>query len=83
MALEENTEERILTIADIIAVVRTMITVNRGVGNTDDIDHLGNRRVRGVGELVQNQVRVGLLRMERMVKEKMTLVGPEAAARRV
>ena len=80
LALEENTEERTLTIADIIAVVRTMITVNRGVGNTDDIDHLGNRRVRGVGELVQNQVRVGLLRMERMVKEKMTLVDPEAAA---
>ena len=80
LSLAENTEERTLTISDIIAVIRTMIIVNRGVGNTDDIDHLGNRRVRGVGELVQNQVRVGLLRMERMVKEKMTLVDPEAAA---
>ena len=63
-----------------ISVIRTMIKVNRGEGRPDDIDHLGNRRVRAVGELVQNQVRVGLLRMERMVKEKMTLVDPEAAA---
>ncbi len=57
-----------------------MIQINQGQGHPDDIDHLGNRRVRAVGELVQNQVRVGLLRMERMVKEKMTLVDPETAA---
>ncbi|MCL0053413.1 DNA-directed RNA polymerase subunit beta, partial [Dehalococcoidia bacterium] len=62
------------------SVIRTMIRINQGEGRPDDIDHLGNRRVRAVGELVQNQVRVGLLRMERMVKEKMTLVDPEAAA---
>ena len=76
----ENADVRILTLEDVIAVIRTMIEVNRGQGHTDDIDHLGNRRVRAVGELVQNQVRVGLLRMERMVKEKMTLVDPETAA---
>ena len=72
--------QRTLTRDDIIAVIRMMIVINQGEGHVDDIDHLGNRRVRAVGELVQNQVRVGLLRMERMVKEKMTLVDPETAA---
>jgi DNA-directed RNA polymerase subunit beta len=76
----ENADVRVLTREDVIAVIRTMIRINQGEGHTDDIDHLGNRRVRAVGELVQNQVRVGLLRMERMVKEKMTLVDPETAA---
>jgi DNA-directed RNA polymerase subunit beta len=75
-----NADTRVLTREDIIAVIRTMIRINQGEGHPDDIDHLGNRRVRAVGELVQNQVRVGLLRMERMVKEKMTLVDPETAA---
>ena len=69
-----------LTRDDIIAVLRMMIRINNGDGQVDDIDHLGNRRVRAVGELVQNQVRVGLLRMERMVKEKMTLVEQENAS---
>ena len=76
----DNADLRVLTLADMVAVLSTMIKVNQGAGRPDDIDHLGNRRVRAVGELVQNQVRVGLLRMERMVKEKMTLVDPEAAA---
>ena len=76
----ERANERTLTLEDVIEVLRTMIRVNQGQGRPDDIDHLGNRRVRAVGELVQNQVRVGLLRMERMVKEKMTLVDPETAA---
>src|SRR5919106_1412499 len=76
----ENADVRVLTREDVIAVIRTMIRINQGEGHPDDIDHLGNRRVRAVGELVQNQVRVGLLRMERMVKEKMTLVDPETAA---
>src|SRR5919106_400407 len=75
----ENADVRTLTLEDIIALIRTMIRVNQGQGHPDDIDHLGNRRVRAVGELVQNQVRVGLLRMERMVKEKMTLIDPEGA----
>ena len=56
-----------------------MITINNREGMVDDIDHLGNRRVRAVGELVQNQMRVGLLRMERMVRERMTLIDPEQA----
>ena len=76
----ENADLMTLTVDDVVAVIRTMILVNQGDGHPDDIDHLGNRRVRAVGELVQNQVRVGLLRMERMVKEKMTLVDPETAA---
>ena len=76
----DNSDLRVLTLRDMISVISTMIKVNRSEGRPDDIDHLGNRRVRAVGELVQNQVRVGLLRMERMVKEKMTLVDPEAAA---
>ena len=75
-----NNDLMTLSLEDVVSVIRTMIRINQGEGHPDDIDHLGNRRVRGVGELVQNQVRVGLLRMERMVKEKMTLVDPEAAA---
>ena len=80
LSLAEDSGPMTLTRDDIIAVIRMMIVINQGDGQVDDIDHLGNRRVRAVGELVQNQVRVGLLRMERMVKEKMTLVDPETAA---
>jgi len=80
LGLTDNADLMTLSLADVIAVLRTMIRINQGNGHPDDIDHLGNRRVRAVGELVQNQVRVGLLRMERMVKEKMTLVDPETAA---
>ena len=80
LALTEGAGPMTLTREDIIAVIKMMIIINQGEGQVDDIDHLGNRRVRAVGELVQNQVRVGLLRMERMVKEKMTLVDPETAA---
>ena len=75
----ENESLGILTMDDIIAVIRVMIQINKGEGSVDDIDHLGNRRVRSVGELVQDQVRVGLLRMERMAKERMTLIDPEQA----
>ena len=80
LGMAENGDLMTLTLEDVISVIRTMIRINQGEGHPDDIDHLGNRRVRAVGELVQNQVRVGLLRMERMVKEKMTLVDPETAA---
>ena len=80
LSQDNNSDVMTLTLEDVVAVIRTMIRVNQGDGRPDDIDHLGNRRVRAVGELVQNQVRVGLLRMERMVKEKMTLVDPETAA---
>ncbi len=79
LVLDEDLNTRTLTIKDLTAMFRTMIRVNNGEGTTDDIDHLGNRRVRAVGELVQNQIRVGLLRMERMVRERMTLIDPEQA----
>ena len=82
LSIEDRTDLRILTLEDMLQVVRTLILVNRGEEKADDIDHLGNRRVRAVGELVQNQVRIGLSRMERMVKEKMTLVDIEEVAPR-
>jgi DNA-directed RNA polymerase subunit beta len=58
---------------DILEVVRYLVELKNGIGVTDDIDHLGNRRVRAVGELVENQFRIGLVRMERAVKERMSL----------
>ncbi|HLB12578.1 MAG TPA: DNA-directed RNA polymerase subunit beta, partial [Dehalococcoidia bacterium] len=70
---------RVLTLEDMVAMVRQMILINSGQGHTDDIDHLGNRRVRSVGELIQNQFRIGLLRMERIVKERMSIQDPHTA----
>jgi DNA-directed RNA polymerase subunit beta len=71
--------ERILSPADLVEIVREMIRINNGRSRRDDIDHLGNRRVRAVGELIQNQFRVGLLRMERVVKERMSITDPTTA----
>ncbi|HHX45524.1 MAG TPA: DNA-directed RNA polymerase subunit beta [Chloroflexi bacterium] len=68
---------RTLTKRDIIGIVQRMIQVNNGVEDADDIDHLGNRRVKTVGELIQNQLRVGFLRMERAVRERMSIRDPE------
>ncbi len=62
-----------IIIDDIIASLSYVLNLNYGVGNVDDIDHLGNRRLRTVGELLQNQFRIGLARMERVVKERMTI----------
>ena len=62
-----------ITIDDIFATVSYFLGLPHNVGNTDDIDHLGNRRIRSVGELLQNQFRIGISRMERVVREKMTL----------
>ncbi|WP_153832971.1 DNA-directed RNA polymerase subunit beta [Fundicoccus ignavus] len=62
-----------LTPADIIASMNYYLLLDEGVGTTDDIDHLGNRRIRSVGELLQNQFRIGLSRMERVVRERMSL----------
>ncbi len=62
-----------ITPADIIASINYFINLLHGVGNTDDIDHLGNRRLRSVGELLQNQFRIGLSRMERVVRERMSI----------
>ncbi len=67
-------DSRTLTAEDIIEMIKMMIRINNGAANPDDIDHLGNRRVRAVGELIMNQLRVGLLRMERVVKERMTIL---------
>ncbi|MHB1947149.1 MAG: DNA-directed RNA polymerase subunit beta [Gammaproteobacteria bacterium] len=63
----------VLTKEDIIAVMKTLISIRNGEGNVDDIDHLGNRRVRSVGEMTENQFRVGLVRVERAVKERLSL----------
>src|SRR5579885_2844697 len=65
---------RTLTKEDLVAIIRRLIDMNNGRARKDDIDHLGNRRVRSVGELIQNQFRVGLLRMERVVKERMSVI---------
>jgi len=65
---------RTLRKEDIVAVIRTLVELRDGRGEIDDIDHLGNRRVRSVGELMENQYRVGLLRMERAIKERMSSV---------
>src|SRR5438445_2046376 len=74
------TEERVLTPSDLIAIVREIVRLNNGGGKSDDIDHLGNRRVRTVGELIQNQFRIGLLRMERVIRERMTITDPQETA---
>ncbi|NLS44820.1 MAG: DNA-directed RNA polymerase subunit beta [Firmicutes bacterium] len=65
--------EKTLTRSDLIAVVNYLLGLTQGVGSIDDIDHLGNRRLRTVGELLQNQFRIGLSRMERVVRERMTI----------
>ncbi len=62
-----------ITLEDIMASINYVINLDYGIGNKDDIDHLGNRRIRAVGELLQNQFRIGLARMERVVKERMTI----------
>ena len=79
LGLEENGASRVLSREDLVAVIRTIILINNGEGQPDDIDHLANRRVRAVGELIQNQLRVGFLRMERVIKERMTIIEPESA----
>ncbi|HBY90188.1 MAG TPA: DNA-directed RNA polymerase subunit beta [Aerococcaceae bacterium] len=66
-------EVKSLTPADIIASINYYLFLDHGIGETDDIDHLGNRRIRSVGELLQNQFRIGLSRMERVVRERMSL----------
>ena len=65
-------KKRTIAVNDIIASISYLLNLMHGVGRTDDIDHLGNRRVRSVGELLQNQFRIGLTRMERVVRERMS-----------
>ncbi len=71
--VDEPLEQAVITKKDILEVVRYLIDLKNGKGQIDDIDHLGNRRVRAVGELLENQYRIGLVRMERAIKERMSL----------
>ena len=74
LGLDVEDTMRVLRVEDIMAVVKTLVDLKDGRGDIDDIDHLGNRRVRSVGELMENQYRIGLLRMERAIRERMSSV---------
>jgi DNA-directed RNA polymerase subunit beta len=65
--------QRTITKWDIVYLVRRMIKINNEMEDKDDIDHLGNRRVKTVGELIQNKLRIGMRRMERVIKERMSI----------
>jgi DNA-directed RNA polymerase subunit beta len=73
LGLNISLEHRTITKRDLVALVERMIRINNGIVDADDIDHLGNRRVKTVGELVQNKLRIGLRRMERVVVERMSI----------
>src|SRR5687767_9110903 len=73
LGIELPRDGRTITREDIAAIVGHLVELNRGLGLKDDIDHLGNRRIRANGELIQNAFRIGLLRMERVVRERMTI----------
>ncbi|MEZ4708986.1 MAG: DNA-directed RNA polymerase subunit beta [Caldilineaceae bacterium] len=77
LGLDTPMATRVLTTEDLVAVIRYIIKINIGEAGKTDIDHLGNRRVKTVGELIQNQLRIGLLRMERVVRERMSIRDPE------
>jgi DNA-directed RNA polymerase subunit beta len=73
LGLETPLDKRTLDPADFVGAIKYLLRLRRNVGTVDDIDHLGNRRVRAVGELLENQFRIGLVRMERAIKEKMSV----------
>ena len=73
LKLKTDPNHTVLTEDDFIAIIRYLIDLHDGRGFTDDIDHLGNRRIRSVGELIANQFSVGLCRMARLVKERMSI----------
>lgn len=75
LGMDVSLEKRILDSATVIKVIEYLIKLKDGVGKIDDIDHLGNRRVKTVGELVQNQIRIGLSRVERSIKERLGILG--------
>ena len=70
--IPNNKETRILRVEDLVEIIKEVINLNISQGSEDDIDHLGNRRVRAIGELIQNKFRVGLARMERIIKDRMS-----------
>ncbi|WP_375317126.1 DNA-directed RNA polymerase subunit beta [Spiroplasma endosymbiont of Virgichneumon dumeticola] len=72
VGINPNCKEEIITLADILATLSYILNFVHGIGNADDIDHLGNRRIRTIGELLQNQFRIGMGRIEKNVKEKMS-----------
>ncbi len=74
---KDNKSGRIFRIEDFVMMIRGLIEIENGNGEVDDIDHLANRRIRGVGELVQNKFRVGLLRTERIIRDRMSIVDVE------
>ncbi len=74
LKMDVSLDNRVLGIATVVEVIRYLLGLREGVGETDDIDHLGNRRIKTVGELVQNQVRVGLSRLERSIKERLVVM---------
>ncbi|MSO20954.1 MAG: DNA-directed RNA polymerase subunit beta [Acidobacteria bacterium] len=80
MDMETPLDRRTLDMADFAAVLLYLFRLKRNMGSVDDIDHLGNRRVRAVGELLENQFRIGLVRMERAIKEKMSVYQEMATA---
>ena len=80
LGLDTSLDERVLQPQDFHEVIRYLLTLRRNPSNVDDIDHLGNRRVRSVGELLENQFRIGLVRMERAIKEKMSVYQEMATA---
>jgi len=77
LGLKVDEGERALTRDDIVEIIKHIVMINNGDDTGDDIDHLGNRRVRTVGELLQNQFRIGLLRLERVVRERMSIIPSE------
>lgn len=79
LGIDVALETKVLTDKDVIEIVRYLLLLRAGKGEVDDIDHLGNRRIRAVGELIENQFRIGLVRMEKAVREKMTLTDLEEA----
>lgn len=75
LGMDVSLEKRILDSATVIKVIEYLVNLKEGTGKIDDIDHLGNRRVKTVGELVQNQVRIGMSRVERSIRERLSILG--------
>ncbi len=78
LGLEPDDKPRVLRKQDLLAIIKTMVELRDGRGEIDDIDHLGNRRVRSVGELMENQYRIGLTRMERAIRERMSSIDADS-----